>query len=83
MTRPLTCAEVFERLDDFVDRELSAEEMDLVSRHITDCGICASEYRFESGLLRSMKEKVRRIQIPDELKTRLLHQLRGQGSDSV
>ena len=76
MARELTCDEVLRRLDDFLDRELSPEEMQLVSTHITDCGTCASEHRFEAGLLNSLKEKLRRIRMPEEMKLRLLTQLR-------
>ncbi len=45
----LTCEEVFARLDDYVDRELSAEEARLVEEHCAVCDVCAREYRFEAG----------------------------------
>ncbi len=76
MERQLSCEEVFQRLDDYLDRELSTEEMKLVAAHLADCAICASEYRFEAGLLSSMKEKLRRVQMPEEVRLRLMAQLK-------
>lgn len=76
MTRTdrFTCGEVFQRLDDFLDRELSPEEMHLVREHLDLCLACASEYRFERGILESVRDKVRRLAVPEELagKVRLL-----------
>ncbi len=66
-----TCEEVFQRLDDYLDRELSAEEMDMVRAHFDDCVMCASEHRFERHLLDGVKEKVRRIAAPRDLLARV------------
>jgi anti-sigma factor (TIGR02949 family) len=64
-----SCREVFRRLDDYLDRELSAEEMEKVRSHLDDCVVCAAEYRFERHLLDGVKEKVRRIAAPRDLLT--------------
>ena len=76
MTGPtrFTCEEVFQRLDDFLDRELSAEEIRLMEEYLTICAACASEYRFESEVLNSVKAKLRRIAVPEDLKARILEQ---------
>jgi anti-sigma factor (TIGR02949 family) len=74
MTEPVsrfTCEEVFDRLDDYLDRELTAEEMRLVHEHLETCAACASEHRFESGVLRDVREKLRRINVPSDLMARI------------
>ncbi|HEV8357983.1 MAG TPA: zf-HC2 domain-containing protein [Gemmatimonadales bacterium] len=59
-----TCEEVFRRLDDYLDRELSTEEMRLVREHIATCAACAAEHRFEQRVLEDVKDKLRRIAMP-------------------
>jgi anti-sigma factor (TIGR02949 family) len=63
----LTCEEVFRRLDDYLDRELSAEEMRLVQEHLDVCAVCTAEYRFERKVLDDVKEKLRRLTAPSGL----------------
>jgi len=73
MTAPdrTTCEDVFRRLDDFVDRELSTEEMGRIRAHLETCAQCASEYRFEESLLRQVRQKLRRIDVPAGLRTKI------------
>jgi anti-sigma factor (TIGR02949 family) len=68
----LTCEEVFARLDDFIDRELSAEEIRLVREHLETCAACASEHRFESSVLDGVRAKLRRIAVPEHLRAAIL-----------
>ena len=62
-----TCAEIFSMLDDYVDRELSAEDVTRVRRHLVVCAMCASEFRFEGALLRQLRAKVQRVHAPSGL----------------
>ena len=62
-----TCAQVFRRLDDYVDRELTPEEIDRVEEHLATCAQCASESRFERSLVEGLKTKIRRIDVPASL----------------
>ena len=62
-----TCEEVFRRLDDFVDRELTDEEMRLVREHLEICAYCAAEYHFEENFITSVRSKVQRISCPTDL----------------
>jgi len=71
----LTCEEVFSRLDDFLDRELSAEEIRLVEEHLATCAACAGEHRFETQVLDSVRAKLRRIAVPADLKASILRRL--------
>ena len=71
----LTCEEVFGRLDDFLDRALSADELLLVEAHLRTCAACASEHRFESGVLSDVRSKLSRIEAPPSLREDLLRRL--------
>lgn len=73
MSKPdrLTCEEVFARLDDFLDRELSPDEMRIVQAHLDTCGDCAGEYRFEAGVLEGVRQKLRRLDAPSGLLERI------------
>jgi anti-sigma factor (TIGR02949 family) len=67
-----TCEEAFRRLDDYLDRQLSAEEMRLVHEHLEICAGCAREFNFESSVLKGVGEKLRQIDVPDTLQSRIL-----------
>ncbi len=73
MTEPhrFTCDDVFRRLDDYLDRELSDAEMRLVALHLDTCAQCAAEHRFESRVLDSIKGKLGQIKAPDLLLKRI------------
>jgi len=77
----LTCEEVFVRLDDFLDRELSAEEIRLVEEHIETCAACASEHRFERQVVDSVRAKLQRIEIPAALRAGILARLASAGEE--
>jgi anti-sigma factor (TIGR02949 family) len=62
--KPLSCNEAIARLDDYLDRELSAEEMTLVREHLDTCAHCAEAYTFEGSVLADLKAKLRRIDLP-------------------
>ena len=67
----LTCEQVFERLDDYLDRELSPDQMRLVREHLEICAVCASEHRFEAEIINGVREKLSRIAVPDGLRARI------------
>jgi anti-sigma factor (TIGR02949 family) len=66
-----TCEEVFRRLDDYVDRELSPPETRLVEEHLATCSACAAEYAFETHVLNDLREKLRRVAVPAGLVARI------------
>ena len=65
------CEAILRRLDDYIDRELSPGDMRMVERHIEDCLRCAGRYRFELGLIRELRSRLRRIGLPTGLVTRI------------
>jgi anti-sigma factor (TIGR02949 family) len=77
MTNPdrLTCEETFRRLDDFLDRELSEEEAHQVGGHLEDCARCATRFQFEAEVISAVREKLRRIQAPPDLRDRIAARL--------
>lgn len=77
MTLPdrFTCEDVFRRLDTYLDRELSAEELKLVQEHLETCAMCAGEYRFEESFIEGVREKVKRIDMPEGLMDRITARL--------
>ena len=67
-----TCEEAFRRLDDYLDRELSAEETTLVQEHLEVCAGCAREFNFEESVLRGVRSKLRQMEVPKSLQSRIL-----------
>lgn len=63
----LSCRQTFERMQDFLDRELSEEEMVLVKQHLDRCGVCAEEYVFEQSVIHFVKKGFSDCCIPTDL----------------
>ena len=74
-TDTFDCDQVFSRLDDYLDRELSPEEMRMAEEHIRICEECALDERFERATLDSLKQKLPRLSLPTDLKARILERL--------
>lgn len=68
---PESCAKTFERLDDYLDRELSPDEIASVEAHLEHCAVCAAEYRFESTVITQIRSKLKHLQAPPELLQRI------------
>lgn len=71
MNGHLNCRQCVDRLADFVDRELSADEVRQVEAHLEACATCAREFRFESAMVASLKTTLRRVQAPASLLERI------------
>lgn len=54
-----------------MDRELSPDDLEQVEKHLEICAMCALEFRLEGQLLRTVREKLRRIQMPAGLEARV------------
>jgi anti-sigma factor (TIGR02949 family) len=70
-----SCEEVFRRMDEYLDRELAPDEAARVRLHLETCVACASEYAFEESVLLTVKAKLRRVEMPPALRTRIERQL--------
>jgi anti-sigma factor (TIGR02949 family) len=74
-----TCLETVRRLDDYVDRELSATETREVERHLEVCDRCLQRFQFEGAVLDQLRVKLRHVVVPETLETRLRQALRDDG----
>ncbi len=70
-----TCEQVFERLDDYLDRELAPREMQLIEEHLEICAWCAREFNYETSVLYGLKRKLRQLDAPEDLLSRILSRL--------
>lgn len=61
------CAGIILRLDEYVDRSLSARERRQVEAHLAGCLDCAAKFRFETALVCCIRERLRRIDVPPHL----------------
>jgi anti-sigma factor (TIGR02949 family) len=71
----VTCEAAFRRLDDFLDRQLSADEMRLVEEHLHICAACTREFTFEASVLAGVRRKLRSIPAPPDLLERISAEL--------
>jgi len=78
----LTCDEVFRRLDDYLDRELTSEEMARVKEHLDTCEMCAREHHFEERALIRLRDKLRRIAAPKDLAEKVVRSLERLKNDT-
>jgi anti-sigma factor (TIGR02949 family) len=69
------CEEAFRRLDDFLDRQLNPDEMQVIEEHLEVCAWCAREFNFEASVLHGVKRKLRNLAAPADLLSRILSQL--------
>jgi anti-sigma factor (TIGR02949 family) len=69
------CEEAFRRLDDFLDRRLPPEEMKAIEEHLDICAWCAREFNFEASVLHGITRRVRRLDVPPDLVSRILTRL--------
>ena len=76
MSDALTCRQAFDRLEEYLDRELTPEETSRVRAHLEICEQCTREFHFEGEILAGIREKLRRIQVPGGLTERILAALR-------
>ena len=62
-----TCKETLARLDDYLDRELTPEEMKKVKQHLKICHACTARFKFEAEMLQGLRAKIQRIDLPPDL----------------
>ena len=70
-----TCEQVFRRMDDYLDRELTPREVAQVHAHLETCAACTKEFDFEASVLRILKAKLRRVSIPRSLRENVARRL--------
>ena len=69
------CEEAFRLLNDFLDRRLGPDEMKTIEDHLEICAWCAREFNFETSVLHGLRRKLRQLDAPEGLLSRILAQL--------
>lgn len=72
------CEEAFRRLDDFLDRRLTPDEMRIIEEHLQICAWCTREFAFEASVLSGIKRKLRHLRAPADLVSKVLSRLPAQ-----
>lgn len=75
------CKEAVDRLYQYLDRELSADEQRVVQTHLSHCPPCLDMFRFEENILTFVGDKCRETAAPDDLRHRVRKLC--QGSDDL
>jgi len=69
------CEVAFRRLDDYLDRALADAEMKLVRDHLEVCALCSAEFAFEASVIRDVRGKLQRIDVPADFRSRVARRL--------
>lgn len=72
----MNCHESLTRLHGYLDRELTAVEIQAVERHLDDCPPCKELFQFEGKVLRLIQFHARQECCPDELRERIFRRLK-------
>lgn len=75
MHKDLTCEEAIQRMASYVDRDLSAEELELVQAHLDHCECCTNAFRFEDSILHFVKKNAKDVEVSDDFATKLFASL--------
>jgi mycothiol system anti-sigma-R factor len=67
----VNCTDCLEKLDRYVDRELTEQELEEVKGHLHECPPCDQYYQLEVGLKRLVKVCCDQGQAPAQLRERL------------
>lgn len=67
----MNCDECIERLDRFVDRELTDAEIAEVRRHLAECPPCEDQFHLQVHVKRLVKLSCDQGGAPDHLRARL------------
>jgi anti-sigma factor (TIGR02949 family) len=70
-----TCEETFRRLDDYLDRELTPDEMRVIQDHLRECAACSREFVFEASIIQAVRGKLRRLDAPPALLNRISREI--------
>lgn len=67
----LTCKEALRCLDDYIDRELSREEIERVERHLRICHACSRKFATEASFVQQLRGTLDHLAVPPQLMSRI------------
>jgi mycothiol system anti-sigma-R factor len=67
----VNCTDCLEKLDQYVDRELTDSELAEVRRHLEDCPPCEDHYQLQVHMRRVVKVCCDQGVAPEQLRSRL------------
>ncbi len=71
MPKDMSCAEVFARVQEYLDRELNPDEVEAVKAHLDYCPPCARGFVFEESVFETVRLKLAASACPEDLMARL------------
>ena len=77
------CEEAFRRLNDFLDRRMTEAELKIMEEHLEICAWCAREFNFEASVLHGVKQKVRQLEAPEDLVSKILSRLPNSPEEQI
>ncbi len=72
----VTCEHAFRHLDDYLDHELTPQEMQEIKAHLEICAMCAKEFRFQAEVLEEVRERIQRLALSPTLRGKVTSALR-------
>lgn len=67
----MNCGDCVQKLDRFVDRELTDQEVAEVQRHLEDCPPCEDRFRLEAEMKRLVRNCCSHDRAPEGLRDKL------------
>lgn len=77
-----TCKEALQRLDDYIDRELSAEELERVKRHLKICHDCTRKFAAETSFINETRRTLDHLSVPADLMSLISRTLSQTGEET-
>jgi anti-sigma factor RsiW len=78
----MTCDEIGEMIDPFIDGELEPSSAQSVAAHVTDCAACAQQVAEARAMSRAIREELPSLAAPDALRSRLVDAIRAPRAGS-
>lgn len=73
-----SCEEALNRLNEYLDQELTEPERAVVLKHLEICKPCFSRFSFEQTLVISLRQKIVALAAPESIRLKLKGLLRNR-----
>ncbi len=72
----MDCQDCLERLYQYLDKELSVDDVAVVRRHLDDCSGCSDHFYFEARFIQKIRDACADERAPEHLRQRIVLRLR-------